>query len=124
MKFKVRIWANDQMTSWEQLADDDECISLYNILNGEYEHAVVMLYTTSNDRNGKEVYAGDIIEWKRGGGVIFVVVWSEKDCAFSLLRHLPKGTCTYCNRETLKDCEVLGNIYENPKLIKLLGKSK
>ena len=72
----------------------------------------IMQYTGLKDENKKEIYEGDIIKW---GEKIFVVEWSKTGAYF-------KGRYTNLGYDLLCNCfrnnEVIGNIYENPELLK------
>ncbi len=67
-----------------------------------------MQFTGSKDKNGKEVYEGDIVRkdgWSEPDEWRWVIEWSEKDSRFK-----PGG-------DFLVDCEVIGNIFANPELL-------
>lgn len=78
----------------------------------EQEEIVLMQYTGLKDKNGKEIYEGDIVKWqtKNVGGVVSVVY--ETTC-FTL-----EGTGFHVGHFSLSKLEVIGNIYESPELIK------
>lgn len=73
--------------------------------------AKLMQYTGLKDKNGKEIYEGDVlkspypncknieIKWMTGGCCNFVATGWDWD------------------QECIKNFEVIGNIYENPELI-------
>ena len=74
----------------------------------------LMQYTELEDKNGKEIYERDIIKCFDGEGVIvffnacFFIVWLGR-----------KGwVVTALDDERKRAPEVIGNIYENPKLVK------
>jgi len=72
-----------------------------------------MQYTGLKDKNGKEIYEGDIVKIE---GFINHVVGFE-DGAFRWMNvgpYLP-----IAERISERECEVIGNIYENPELLKL-----
>ena len=86
------------------------------------ENAELMQYTGLKDKNGVEIYEGDIvrfeaIEWTGNNGdrVEYqgVVEYSEEHIAFSY--KLPTGLEAIPYEST--NIEVIGNIYENPELL-------
>ena len=87
---------------------------------GRYE--TVMQFTGLKDKNGKEIYEGDIIkswdnaplgrhEW------IHIVEWSNENLGFRFkkLQGIVLGSTMLHVRET--NVEVIGNIYENSELL-------
>lgn len=67
------------------------------------------------DRNGKEIYEGDVLSWKEHRTVA-VITWSDKHTAF----HTDIGCGVDSYQLDLTDCKVIGNIYENSWLKSLL----
>lgn len=75
-------------------------------------------YTGLRDRNGREIYEGDIVSMF-GGTQFSVVEWDDK---FGLYRiYLQLSGASDVGEELLGNhlnvVEVIGNIYENPELI-------
>ncbi len=92
------------------------------------ERYEVMQYTGLKDKNGKEIYEGDVVKmhgwWNAFGPAgydsdITVVEFDEEVCGFTPMCNYDCDCGVYHNAS---DLEVIGNIYENPKLIK--GKKK
>lgn len=91
----------------------------------ESEPITMMQYTGLKDKNGKEIYEGDIIKsfypaWEELGikypkeEYITDVIWDNGEYRtkdFSpLYVHVD-------NEEANVSCEIIGNIYENPELL-------
>ena len=122
---KFRAWDGLRMT-WGGITFNNTTWSIQNV-NGE----PIMQYTGLNDKNGVEIYEGDIIQsvsemvrldTNETTGKIktenYEVRWEPekarwgrwKDNKFELLSGLDKGYL-------LKWYSVIGNIYENPELV-------
>ena len=70
---------------------------------------ILMQYTGLKDKNGVEIYEGDILSGN------WIVVWHE--AGFYL--HIPKlfSDTLYMPMSEKLEGEVIGNIYENPNLL-------
>lgn len=74
--------------------------------NREYPQEIeLMQYTGLKDKNGKEIYESDIVK-----EVLVGVVEYDAPSFYAIT---PKGSHFHAN----EDCEVIGNIYENPELL-------
>ena len=86
----------------------------------DVKECVLMQYTGLKDKNGKEIYEGDIVQVnhphknrKYRGQVIWNEYrWTGKDFFFP---HLDVPQDLFC--EGTEYIEVIGNIYENPELL-------
>lgn len=70
----------------------------------------IMQYTGLKDKNGKEIYEGDIIESDYGIGT---VEFDQTTCRFTYSFSLDTDALWHYT----KSAKVVGNIYENPELI-------
>ncbi len=69
-------------------------------------------YTGLKDKNGAEIYDGDILGLSYG--VYVAVGWNEKTAAFcAISKDEDKSDHSY----GAEYCEVFGNIYQNPELL-------
>lgn len=83
----------------------------------------LMQYAGLKDRNGVEIYEGDIVGYtgfddKRHKARI---IWKEEECRFVAIIKKYKAWFTLSSKTpqgTDTDLEVIGNIYETPELLK------
>lgn len=81
--------------------------SEYQNSPADYE---LMQYTGLKDKNGVEIYELDILEFNK---------WSKKVVIFEIYMDLENCYTGYgLHQEECNRCEIIGNIYENPELLK------
>ena len=76
---------------------------------------VLMQFTGLEDKNGIEIYEGDIVECFNDGlsEVLF------RKGSFGTLTYTSRGIDFYTFNEVYGACEIIGNIYENPELLEV-----
>jgi len=89
-----KLWDNTMPSNWEQ-------------------HYILEQFTGFTDTNGKEIYEGDIVEFDEyewgGKNNIFIVSWDGHNGEWSF----GGGSTSDMEFRT-----IIGNIYENPELLK------
>lgn len=85
--------------------------SIYDIDNFIIEQSACL-----KDKNGKEIYEGDIVENIEGVNEIAVCIWDESNAEFDFV--CVDGKCTRDNvKSWLEMYEVVGNIHEDSELL-------
>ena len=102
---------------------------LYDELNNAMEYYghgndyILMQYTGLKDRNGKEIYEGDILKGNGGAEDFFFDIGFEEGCFIAKMPWIKNGEIypelkAYCGfKEDFISIEVIGNIHENPELL-------
>jgi uncharacterized phage protein (TIGR01671 family) len=120
-ELKFRLWCKNK-NEWEKdlwwIGCDGK---LYTVINNQLrdlkkENHILMQYTGLHDKNGKEIYEGDMFydELKR----LLIVTYTERMACFigQLDNDKTLGyPLHFINRHEI---EIIGNVYENPELLK------
>lgn len=126
MKLKFRAWLKKRQEmdneidhiSW--LEDELYCIGDGITYMVSAEDLVLMQSTGLKDKNGKEIFEGDILACKTDDEVINLnIFWDEEHALFMF------ESKKYNEQEPLAELvenntypfEIIGNIYENPELL-------
>lgn len=113
-EIKFRAWMGEEHKMWPVMAGMGQVATEFGSIDEPIE---VMQYTGLKDKNGKEIYEGDVLNAKvdSGHGSSFYdkgqVVFHPEAAQFILTKG---GMVTNIGN----DVEIIGNIYENPELLK------
>lgn len=124
-EIKFRAWDGQKM-----MMGEDSGTALYMDFLAWYEslseEVVLMQYTGLKDKNGKEIYFGDILQTSSDDPE--TDMWKPEDWGYTVCQELDGEigvTFSDWHPTYEKDCvfdwqyvEIIGNIYENPELIK------
>ncbi|WJQ03249.1 YopX family protein [Geobacillus stearothermophilus] len=126
-QIKFRVWDGGLMLPAESIQFDTETVEVLipcdafgcegHPIEYDFGNVVLMQYTGLCDKNGKEIYEGDIVETDLGIGEVvfdagaFLIRIPECDdyYEFDDFFSLYEGGCYLV--------EVIGNIYETPELL-------
>ena len=97
-------------TGLEDLSDIDVIVEYDWVWRSDVE---VMQYTGLPDKNGKEIYEGDIVKLDHWKPNIWQVGFDRGGFCFFNKKKVFAHDAKY-----LEKCEIIGNIYENPELLK------
>lgn len=137
IKFRVwngKEWLKDEDGSAKYVIDREG--NVFFMRAGDFEDVVlpveaeISLYTGLKDKNGKEIYEGDIVKILRKtilryyGEIIGVIKYDKSSLDYKIYNCIvitPKGerekwSFTYYFNIS-DEIEVIGNIYENPELL-------
>lgn len=119
-KHGQKMFANDELIIWNGnvYANDSKKLTCNNLKGWSIDDEYLMQSTDMVDRNGKIIFGGDIVRTAKD-------VYSEPTY-YEVVRHRggayrlesKQHGCELWLRHT--DCEVAGNVYENPELLEEL----
>lgn len=114
-QIKFRAWYENKM-DYDPYGDEYMCegTPINAIFKCPLDGQILMQFTGAKDKNGKEIYEGDIVR------LLFrlekvVVKWDDEITGFEPFCDYDRDCAEY-TRGT--DVEIVGNIYESPDLLK------
>ncbi|MFD1484667.1 YopX family protein [Lacticaseibacillus baoqingensis] len=122
-EIKFRVWDKDSewMDNVVRLeADDSGHIDTAEGYGDVYHNFVLMQYTGLRDKNGREIYEGDIVKLHQ---VVLspddTIGWVEYTAQYGYSIRFGKRRCRQSDWATDEGAkyEVIGNIFENPELL-------
>ena len=134
--YKFRAWDihGKRIVEWDELWENKGY--LYDFMNGVIDNLIPLQFTGLKDKNGKEIYEGDIviggmnysgeqfykgyIHWFADGAEYWALAdfsefggkWNDR------FTKLVEGIDEDDDSTETDTLEIIGNIYENPELIK------
>ena len=113
-ELKFRAWDGENLVEKLSIGKmelfDDMLGFRFQHFDCDPEEVIFEQYTGLHDKNGREIYEGDIIQYDDETGFIRnLVFWDDKRAMYVI-----------SNGELwqIEDIEVVGNIHENPGLLK------
>jgi uncharacterized phage protein (TIGR01671 family) len=119
---KFRAWAENESKMFYDVYFDN--LEVYHWINNTeteiigdikpdsmLQQAILMQYTGLKDKNGKEIFEGDVVK---------KVIWPDKEEYIEYVEDITRHNLwiNELNNEPEAYLEVIGNLYENPELIR------
>ena len=116
-ELKFRAWADNHWTDFIPTCRTHDEYNT-NIIDNDSKSCgrIVEQYTGLKDRNGKEIYEGDIIQERYGKTVVEFSTEDIGSCGCCVPSFFGSGFLVTRN-DNPENCEVIGNIHENPELL-------
>lgn len=112
-EIKFRAWDGESMSQNTKSIQD---IANSGVSSRDSDKLIWLQYTGLKDKNGKEIYEGDIIQ--DDDGEVMVVGWSDKFASFCLDKDGWAFQHWFGEAVNPQNVIIIGNIYEHPELIK------
>lgn len=122
-EIKFRMWhkKSKKMFDVESINFKDRSLNMWNsvmytLSTFSLDDVILMQYTGLHDKNGKEIYEGDIVKYRDSRGQHIEKVIFDKGCFYAGM-HWGSSTRVAPKLINTRITEVIGNIYDNPELL-------
>lgn len=119
-EFKFRAWSDETKMMYHSHrpnGTNNPMWSYDSVFRANNPKTHIMQYTGLHDKNGKEIYDGDIAKYMQYKTPI-VIIWDCKFAAFDFYHVGDEGARHILSpRIASESIEVIGNTYENPELL-------
>lgn len=120
-EIKFRAWIKEvdeireveYINFWEKKISYSHKFCKEYYLNADFDEIEIMEYTGLKDKNGKEIYEGDIVIHH---SKMHKIIFNAEEARFVLRDDEFELEIPFTNNNS-KRMEIVGNIYENPELI-------
>lgn len=101
----------------EQVTERTKCNYTFSLHSIPFDKVELMQSTGLKDKNGKEIFEGDVVKMAKDVSVdtTYYEVVRRRGGAYSL--ESKQHGCDLWIRHT--NCEIVGNVYENPELLEV-----
>lgn len=139
-EIKFRAWGRwgdwnetEDKRGWVMIDGDSLCFEeiepISMLLSDIDDEAYYMQYTGLKDKNGVEIYEGDILQYTEHKNYLLpsckmLICWDDEMAGFGYKMDSPHDFFwSFWNHDELKrdilnHCEVIGNVNQNPELLK------
>src|SRR5690606_39227855 len=119
-EIKFRAWDNEQKKMFYSKTEQFDDSLNFRFGHFDTEEPVYMQFIGLYDKNGKEIYEGDLL--KHPTGVVAEIKY-ENDVASFVAVYTKNDDIemNHLNKKIISKCEVVGNIYEDPELLEVEG---
>jgi uncharacterized phage protein (TIGR01671 family) len=124
-EIKFRAWDKEYnvMSEVTEIFFDSKVVKIQRIMPSKwlniylqiFNNIELMQYTGLKDKNGKEIYEGDILHCE--GHWNLYTVWDEENARFAFLCTDWVVTQGHPIQPHISSYAIIGNIYENPELL-------
>lgn len=114
-EIKFRAWdeVSEKILNWNDFLDTN---MKNTFIAPESTGLILMQYTGLHDKNGKEIYEGDIVKYRDSRGQHIEKVIFDKGCFYAGM-HWGSSTRVAPKLINTRITEVIGNIYDNLELL-------
>lgn len=124
-KIAFRAWDKENKVMYEvkkvDFSEQKVFCKQYYLNDWKFSEIELMQYTGLKDKNGKDIYEGDILSYPKEEQIISIR-WDKSGANWQFDEHnnfddgVGRGNWDF-NIGIAKNCKIIGNIYENPELL-------